>query len=110
MLNGRTKGAIVGMGLVVGVVTGGVWASAPGDTTSTPAASCGQVFAGRAGSINTCKRIPDDQVARNIKQGVGTTFTGCVVGLASGGPAGAIYGCLGGLVSNIPWNGWPNAN
>lgn len=61
------------------------------------------VFAGRSGSLpcaNPYANTPDSQEARKV---VGTTITGCLIGLLSGGPAGAGYGCLGGLASNIPW-------
>lgn len=105
-LSGATKGAIVGVALFAGVMTSSVWSSPPQPAGTVDASSCGKVFAGRAGQIDTCKRPKDDQVARNIKQGVGTTFTGCLLGGLSGGLPGLGYGCLGGLASNIPWNGW----
>lgn len=104
-LSNRAKGIILCMTLVVCSITAGVWAHKP-TATKTTEASCGQVFLGRGGTVNTCQRIPDDQVSRNIRRGVGTTFTGCVLGLFSGGPVGAAWGCAGGLASNIPWGGW----
>ena len=106
--NGRRNGIIVGVALILGVALGGFWADlgSPRPVHVTEASSCGQVFLGRGGTVNTCNRIPDDKVSRNIKRGVGSTFTGCALGLASGGPVGAGWGCLGGFLSNIPWAGW----
>jgi hypothetical protein len=102
----RMKGIILCFTLIVCSMTVGLWAHKPVSTHVSQASSCETVFAGRAGSFNTCNRIPDDQVSRNIQRGVGTTFTGCVIGLLSGGPVGAGWGCVGGLASNIPWGGW----
>jgi hypothetical protein len=101
MINGRTKGALAGAALVVGVATGGLWTSGVGPTHTTEAASC-TVFAGRAGTIpcNSGQNRPDNQQAQQV---VGRTLTGCLLGLVGGGGAGVVPGCLGGLASNIPW-------
>lgn len=102
-LNGKTKGAIIGASLLVGVVTGGLWVS--GEPAPAPAhqATCHRtVFAGRAGSLPGCTATDSqDQAARKF---VGTTMTGCVIGFVSkGGPWGCLYGAIGGAASNIPW-------
>lgn len=107
-LSGRARGAIAGAALALGVATGGLWVSDPA-TSAEPAevqaSDCQPVFAGRAGML-PCDRPADDLVAKNIKKGIGTTGTGCVLGWWTGGPAGIVPGCVGGLVSNIPWGGW----
>lgn len=105
-LSGRARGAIAGSALALGVATGGFWVSDSPAPVQTDASDCQTVFAGRAGTFNTCNRPADDLVAKNIKKAVGTTGTGCVLGWWTGGPAGIVPGCVGGLVSNIPWGGW----
>lgn len=106
-LTGRARGAIAGAALALGVATGGLWTSENSEPAQTvEATDCNPVFAGRAGTFYPCDRPADDLVAKNIKKGVGTTGTGCLLGLWTGGPGGIIPGCVGGLVSNIPWGGW----
>lgn len=93
---------MAGAALLVGIATGGLYLSdAPAGSPQPPAASCQQVFAGRAGTLPSCRTVyPDDGTARKV---VGTTMTGCAIGLFGGGLAGAVWGCLGGFASNIPW-------
>lgn len=101
-LNGATRGAIAGGALAVSLLTGGLWLSDE-PAASTQAYQCDSshtVFAGRAGALPSCPATHQDRVIRKV---VGTTVTGCVLGLASGGPEGAAYGCLGGLAGNIPF-------
>lgn len=102
-LNGRTKGAIAGAALLVGVVVGNSW---PIDTqpAEPQASSCVNIFAGRAGTL-PCHRAPLTETDQRVQQGIGTTVTGCLLGGLAGGLPGMGWGCLGGLFSNIPWGG-----
>lgn len=101
--SGRRRGVIVGTALLASLLGGGIWnASVPAH--STPEAATCQVFAGRAGQLpcrNPYANTPDSRFARQF---VGTTGTGCLLGLIFGGPAGAAAGCVSGAAGNIPWN------
>lgn len=101
--SGKRRGFIIAVALVLGVALGGWWANlGQPATVQHDAASC-SVFAGRSGSLpcsNKYANTPDSKAARQV---AGTTVTGCALGLVGGGPVGAIWGCVGGLISNIPW-------
>lgn len=100
-LSGRTKGAIVGIGLFAGVVSGGLWTSEP--ASAQPQADGCTVMAGRAGALPCTNPYANTPDSREVRKVVGQTFTGGVLGLLSGGPGGALYGAIGGAAAAIPW-------
>lgn len=97
-LSGGWKGAIAGGALALGVATGGVWASAP--STPAPAHQASGCAANHFMYRHNLEPCSWD--GSGLRKMVGQTGSGCVLG-ALGGPEGIFPGCLGGLVSLIPW-------
>jgi hypothetical protein len=96
--SGRKRALIAGGAIALSVATGPLWAQ-PSDGAS----ACGNVNAGRAGTINTCNIPKNTHTDDVIEKVIGTTTTGCVVGFVFGLGAGLLPGCVGGLVGNIAW-------
>lgn len=94
----KRNGLIVAGSLALSLITGStVWGQ-----PSHQASACQPVFAGRTGMIpcSTHVNTPTDD---KIEQIIGTTTTGCVLGLIFGGPPGFFAGCVGGAAGNIVW-------
>lgn len=100
--SGRRKGIAIGTALLVSAIGGGVWSSITPNSSAPQSAKC-MVLAGRAGQLpchNKYENTPDSRAVRRI---VGSTVTGCVMGLIFVGPEAVPGTCVGGLVGNIPW-------
>lgn len=92
---------IVALALLLSVATGGWWASLSSPATTPQAGAC-HVFAGRSGYV-PCSQNYQDSQDKAARKFVGTTGTGCVLGLIFGGPGGVVAGCASGAAGNIPW-------
>lgn len=102
--SGKRRGFIIAVALILGVALGGWWSGLGQSSTVQHEASSCQVFAGRGGSLPCTNKYANTSDSKAARQVAGTTVTGCALGLAGGGPVGAGFGCLGGLLSNIPWS------
>lgn len=98
----RRPGLIAAGVFALMTATGGLWiGSTP--TDHVVAGDCGPVFAGRAGSVNTCAIPANTPTDDAIEKFIGTTAVGGILGGLGGGMVGLGWGLIGGAASNIPW-------
>lgn len=99
MRRSNAVGVLAGTALAVGVVTGGWWATSSPLSPQSQAAHC-TTFSKYGGKVPCNGNV---RVSEGAAQGIGTTFTGCMLGALGGTPISIAGGCLGGAASNIAW-------
>lgn len=96
---GRRAGLAVGAAMVIGVASGGFWASDVPTQASATSQTCINWAAGWVGLPGPCDNTKLPKLVRTI---VGRTSTGCILGGVVG-PEGILPGCMGGVTSVIAW-------